>query len=91
MSRVSLIAVLGLVVIASASLAGCATLPSAWTRADGRPVDAAQLQLDRSVCNGEMQKANLAAGDSAAEFYLSSAEVDVYTGCMAQHGYLATK
>jgi hypothetical protein len=78
-----------LVVLALAlGLAGCATAPPRqWARIDGHPIDPAQFQVDRTICLGEMQKANLS---STAEhgYARGRAVVDVLDGCMAQRGYL---
>jgi hypothetical protein len=73
---------------------GCTTsLPQGWTRVDGRPANATQLEVDKTVCRGEMDKANLSAGRRAVEypevFGYSEGMMSVYNGCMAQHGYMA--
>jgi hypothetical protein len=91
MPRVSLIAALGLAGIASASLAGCATAPKTWARVDGRPADPAQLQVDQTVCRGEMEKARLSEKEEKIYIAEENPLDTVFAGCMAQRGYLAAK
>jgi hypothetical protein len=71
------------------------TLPQTWTRADGQPIEAAQLDVDKTVCRGEMDAANNAAGNNARlhpeVFGYSEDMISVYSGCMAQNGYTAAK
>ena len=71
------------------------TLPQTWTRVDGQPVDAAQLDVDKSVCRGQMDEANMAAGNNARlhpeVFGYSEGMISVYSSCMAQNGYTAAK
>jgi hypothetical protein len=73
-------------------LAGCATPPQTWLRADGKVSSADQLALDRTVCQGEMNKANLSSTRKPLiEEIISPREQglsQVYAGCMAQHGYI---
>jgi len=44
-----------------------------WVRVDGKPFVANQFEVDRTVCNGEIQKSGQAEGD--------------FRSCMAQRGY----
>jgi hypothetical protein len=44
-------------VILCLATGGCASLPAAWARVDGRQVDPKQLSSDRAICEGEI-KAN---------------------------------
>jgi hypothetical protein len=71
------------------------TLPRTWTRVDGQPVDAAQLEVDKTVCQSEMDEANAAAGSNARlhpeVFGYTDGMISVYSGCMAQNGYSAAK
>jgi len=71
------------------------TLPQTWTRADGQPVDAAQLDVDKTVCRGEMDKANAALGNNARlnpeTWGYTEGMISVYSGCMAQNGYTTAK
>ena len=70
---------------AGASVFGCASQPVAWQRVDGRaPTDLAQAQ---TICEGEMQKANLSAGQ-AAGIIPGRGMIAVYDGWMAAHGYM---
>jgi hypothetical protein len=70
-------------------------LPQTWARVDGQPVDAAQLDLDKTVCRRAMDEANNAAGNNARlhpeVFGYSEGMVSVYSGCMAQNGYTAAQ
>jgi hypothetical protein len=71
------------------------TLPQTWTRVDGQPIDAAQLDVDKTVCRGAMDQANNAAGNNARlhpeVFGYSDGMISVYSSCMAQNGYTAEK
>ena len=71
------------------------TLPQTWMRIDGQPVDAAQLDVDKTVCRGAMDEANNAAGNNARlhpeVFGYSEGMISVYSNCMAQNGYAAAK
>lgn len=81
-------------------LTGCAS-PSVYLLADGRtpaddPVLNQQFEMDRTVCTGEMQKANVAgvtftgggiAGAMAAA-ERNNAVGQVGQGCMAEKGYV---
>lgn len=73
-------------------LLGCAKPPSVWMRTDGLPIASQTLAADQAVCQGEANKANLAAGRSAAlhpdAWGYSDAMLAVYRGCMADRGYL---
>jgi hypothetical protein len=82
-------------------LASCASAQPAmtWARADGKPTDPSQLELDATACMGEMQKAKMAATshdtgnpitDGIAASNQDAQAGDVVKGCMAQHGYLLT-
>jgi hypothetical protein len=69
------------------------TLPQTWTRVDGQPVDAAQLEVDKTVCRGKMDEANAALGNDARlnpEIWgYTEGMISVYSSCMAQNGYTA--
>ena len=71
------------------------TLPQTWTRVDGQPIDAAQLETDKTVCRGAMDEANNAAGNNARlhpeVFGYSEGMISDYSSCMAQNGYTAAK
>lgn len=68
----------------------CATTPEpTWLRIDGKPVSDLQFEADRTACRGETAKAGTAQRE--AKIYLPGEEnpMDtVYSGCMAQHGYV---
>jgi hypothetical protein len=81
-------------------LCGCAT-EKTWIRADGQraggdPVLAQQFEMDRTICTGEMQKANVSGvtfsgggmAGLAAQIERQQAVGQVAEGCMAQKGYL---
>jgi hypothetical protein len=80
-------------------LAGCAgnQPPPIWVRTDGRSVDEKDLGIQQIVCRREMEKASLSSEDTQHRILLTpngpiseraQAMGQVYTGCMAQHGYL---
>jgi hypothetical protein len=73
-------------------LVGCAAEPKDWTRPDGQPISPAQLQLDRTACKGEVEKAAVTGqARSTVDMPLGMDKQDmrVFTGCMASRGYLA--
>ena len=82
-------------VIASAVvLGGCASESKAWVRPDGQAINPAQLELDKTACQGELSKANLAGplqNDHITTLGPSPRATDVYRDCMASRGYLAAK
>jgi hypothetical protein len=75
------------------AVAACAaaTLPTTWTRVDGRPIDPTRLEADKTVCRGEMEQAELVtSARGLMPIYLPGQEsplIKVYNGCMARHGY----
>lgn len=74
--------------IGAVMLAGCATAPTSWTRPDGQTPATAQLQLDETACRGEVDKANMDAGENRVILGESRAMRSVFDGCMASKGYL---
>src|SRR5215831_13254654 len=70
-------------------------LPQTWTSVDGQPVDAAQLDVDKTACGGEMDDANNAAGNNARlhpeVFGYTDGMISVFSSCMVQNGYTAAK
>ena len=82
-------------VIASAVvLGGCASESKAWVRPDGQAINPAQLELDKTACQGELSKANLPVtfqNDHITALGPSPVATDVYRDCMASRGYLAAK
>lgn len=91
-----------LLLVSSVLLAGCAAPPppKVWVRTDGQstkenPALMQQFELDKTICLGEAQKANLSAGTNyyggfagvAEQMRRNEATVSVAQGCMAQRGY----
>lgn len=74
------------------AVAGCASQrPMQWIRLDGKPPAAELLEVDRTVCRGEMQKSNLAgfpAEGIGSAYRRGQAVGDVFRGCMAQRGWM---
>lgn len=93
-----------LFIFAAAVLVGCATTPppqNLWVRTDGQssrdiPALAQQFEVDQTICEGEMQKANLSGTQfcrGLADCIITGAARGnamsvVGKGCMAQRGYL---
>jgi hypothetical protein len=72
--------------------AGCAAEPKEWTRPDGQPVNPTQLEIDRTACKGEVEKAAVTGqAKSTVDMPLGMDRQDmrVFKGCMASRGYLA--
>lgn len=94
----------GLVVAVAAGLVlcGCATpVKYQWVRTDGKTVAGdphltQQFEIDKAVCVGEMNRANMSgtqfcrgAFDCAAQsMERQEGAMEVAKGCMAQRGYL---
>jgi hypothetical protein len=65
-------------------LAGCVTRPEmGWIRADGKAVVPIQFEADNTVCNGEVEKAR-----AAYTGRISASPDQIFSGCMAEKGYL---
>jgi hypothetical protein len=90
--------------VAAVIVTGCATTPPPmFVRTDGRsintdPILSQQFQLDKTVCLGNREKADLSgvtvsggglAGAIAAENRSQAADA-VFVGCMAEKGYMLT-
>jgi hypothetical protein len=75
-------------ILLCAAVSACASQTQmTWVRPDGKPVAEKQLEIDRTTCRGEMQKANLASTTEPA--IARARPVDaVFVGCMAQRGYM---
>jgi hypothetical protein len=71
------------------------TLPTAWTRPDGRAIDPAQLEADKTICQSRMEEGERVTNARAlTPIYLPGQEsplLKVYNGCMAEHGYAVAK
>ena len=96
-----IIAVAGL---CAASLTACAPPPPpmVWVRADGQrigghPALEQKVELDKTICNGETQKANMSAVPVYTTGVLSAIAIqqqrqgmanDIGKGCMAEKGYV---
>ena len=93
-----------LVTVCGALLAGCATAPKyVWLRDDGQRISASpvlghDLEMARTVCLGEREKAALSGttftsgtwSAVAAAQDRSAAADQVQVGCMATKGYVLT-
>jgi hypothetical protein len=77
-------------VILCLAAGGCASLPAAWMRVDGRHADPKQLSSDRATCEGEI-KANLATSNQTTIWGPTEDARTIYTECMVQHGYRLAK
>jgi hypothetical protein len=65
-------------------LAACVTQPEmGWIRADGKSVVLLQLEADNTACTGEVQKAR-----AAYTGRIGASSDQIFTGCMAEKGYL---
>lgn len=79
-------------------LAGCAAQTQmVWSKGDGPPPTPTQFELDKVACEGEVQRANLGAGNAYCRGIAGCAVTgivrgvqlaDVRKGCMAAKGYL---
>lgn len=56
--------------------------------ANGGAVSATQIEIDQTVCRGEVQKSARASSAGTLSVEASLAERDIFAGCMAQKGYL---
>jgi hypothetical protein len=68
-----------------------AILPTAWTRADGQPVNSALLDIDSLDCRDGIQKPDGAAGGKASKGGDNRAMVDDFVSCMRERGYVQIK
>ena len=68
-----------------------ATLPTAWARADGQPVNAGLLDIDSLDCKDGIQKPDGAASGNANKGGDSRAMVDDFVSCMRERGYVQIK
>lgn len=86
---------------AALTLAGCQTVKEVFVRTDGQttadnPHLAAQFEIDKTVCEGDSQRASLTGsqfclGDDCLYQAIARQQgrVGVVKGCMAQKGYLS--
>jgi hypothetical protein len=68
-----------------------ATLPTAWARADGQPVNAALLDIDNLDCKDSIRKPDGAVSSTADKSSDSRATVDDFVSCMRHRGYVQIK
>ena len=68
-----------------------ATLPTAWARADGQPVNSALLDIDSLDCKDEMQKPTGAVRSNTDKAADNRALVDDFVSCMRGRGYVQIK
>jgi hypothetical protein len=68
-----------------------AALPTAWARADGQPVNAGLLDIDRLDCKDEAQKPDEAARGKTDKDGRNRAVVDDFVSCMRDRGYVQIK
>jgi hypothetical protein len=83
-----------LLLISILMLGACAkepTLPTAWARANGRPVNSALLDIDSLDCKDEAQRPDGAANGKADKGDYSRAVVNDFVSCMREHGYVQIK
>ena len=76
-----------------AAVAACATEQKVvWTRADGRPVVQALLEIDQTDCRDEGQrKTDFLDISDKAKPQRAQSKADQFAACMAEHGYSAAK
>jgi hypothetical protein len=68
-----------------------ATLPTAWARADGRPVVAGLLDIASVDCKDDIRKPEGTDGRNAHTGGYSQAMVDGFVSCMRERGYVQIK
>jgi hypothetical protein len=79
------------------AVAACttATAPKTWTTRDGGAIDPTQLEADKTICQREVDQAELATHARAlVPIYLPGQEspsLKVFNGCMMRHGYAVAK
>jgi hypothetical protein len=88
MRALLLISILALGACANAKQA---TLPTAWARADGLPVNAALMDIDSLDCKDGMPVPDGASSDKAANGSDNRAMVDDFVSCMRGRGYVQIK
>jgi hypothetical protein len=82
-----------LILACCTAVAACATEQKVvWTRADGRPVVQALLEIDQTDCRDEAQKkTDFSDLDDKAKPQRAQSKADQFAACMAEHGYMAAK
>ena len=83
-----------LLLISILMLGACAkepTLPTAWARADGRPVNSGLLDIASLDCKDELQSSDETPHGNAKKGGYSQAMVDDFVSCMRARGYVQMK
>jgi hypothetical protein len=65
-------------------------VPTAWARADGRPVVSGLLDIATTDCKDEVRKPDETGGDPDKPSD-KRGPVDHYVSCMREHGYVQLK
>jgi hypothetical protein len=68
-----------------------ATLPTAWARTNGQPINSGLLDIDTLDCKDDIQKPEGAISSKADKAGDSRAMVDDFVGCMRARGYVQIK
>ena len=68
-----------------------ATLPTAWARADGQPVNSGLLDIDDLDCKDGMQRPEEATHGKSDKDADSRAMADDFVSCMRERGYVQIK
>ena len=82
-----------LILACCTAVAACASEQKVvWTRADGRPVIQALLEIDQTDCRDDAQK-NTGFSDISdkAKPQRAQSKADQFAACMVEHGYMAAK
>jgi hypothetical protein len=77
-----------LIVAYCIAVAACATEQKVvWTKADGRPVVQALLEIDQTDCRDEGQKPDFSNTNDKAKSPGAQSKADQFAECMAEHGW----
>jgi hypothetical protein len=68
-----------------------AALPTAWVRADGRPINSGLLDIDSLDCKDKMLGADEDGSGKMDNSRYSEAKVQNFVGCMRERGYVQIK
>ena len=83
-----------LLFVAILMLGACAReakLPTAWARADGRPINSALLDIDSLDCKDEAQRPDEPPSGNEQKSGKGQAMADNYVRCMRERGYVQSK
>ena len=80
-----------LILAVCTAVAACATEQKVvWTRANGRPMVQALLEIDQTDCRDERQKnTDFLDINDKAKPQRAASKADQFAACMAEHGYMA--